>query len=126
MDSYNLSELMQPYDYEDEVTDGFRTAAADILSMVEKNPYTGRMRDEEIAFGEGNLASLASPALGMSGPMMNQMVDPAMMPPEFIGQSPQMGAMPAQDMSQGASMQDPMGGQQMDLTNNPGMNNIGI
>lgn len=123
MNSYNLSDLMEPYEYEDEVVDEFRTAATDILSTIDRNPYTGRMRDQELS----NLASLATPAMGMSGPMMGQMMDPTMMPPEMIGAQPPMpGAMPAQDISQAGSMQDPMGGQQMDLMNNPGMNNIGI
>jgi hypothetical protein len=128
MDSYSLSDLMEPYEYEDEVVDQFRNAAADILSTIDRNPYTGRMRDQEMS----NLASLASPAMGMSGPMMGQMMDPTMMPPEMIGSQPPMpgapmpGAMPGQDMSQAGSMQDPMGGQQADLMNNPGMNNIGI
>lgn len=131
MDSYSLSELMEPYEYEDEVVDQFRNAAADILSTIDRNPYTGRMRDQEV----GNLASLASPAMGMTGPMMGQMMDPTMMPPEMIGSQmpgnpvgPVGGSTtdPSMDMSQAGSMMDPMGGQQADLMNNPGMNNIGI
>lgn len=129
MDSYNLSELAQPYEPEVEIVNNFRDAAADIMSTVDINPYTQRMRDLETQAQGANLSQLA---MGLSGPMMGQMMDPAMMPPEMLmgggmpqpGMPPQMGMPPAQDPMM-ASL-DPMGGQQADTFNNPGMNSLGI
>jgi hypothetical protein len=147
MDNYSLGDLAQPYQPEDDIMDQFRTAAADIMSTVDINPYTQRLRDLEQQAQGANLSMLGDPAsmgMGMTGPMMGQMMDPAMMPPEMLGQPPMsgppmsgppmsgppmgqppMGGMPpAQDPMMG--QMDPMGGQQTDMMNNPGMNNLGI
>jgi len=135
MDNYSLGDLAQPYQPEDDIMDQFRTAAADIMSTVDINPYTQRLRDVEQQAQGANLNMLGDPmamGMGMSGPMMGQMMDPTMMPPEMLGGAttqpgmpPQMGAMPpAQDPMMG--QMDPMGGQQTDLMNNPGMNSLGI
>ena len=122
MENYNLSDLMQPYEPEDEIIDGFRSAAADIMSTIEINPYTGRLRGKG---EEAAMADLNSLAMGMSGPMMGQMMDPTMMPPEFLSGPPQVG-MPPQPGMPDANIQDPMGGMQPDMMNNPGFNNTGI
>jgi len=131
MDNYSLGDLAQPYQPEDDIMDQFRTAAADIMSTVDINPYTQRLRDVEQQAQGANLSMLGDPmamGMGMSGPMMGQMMDPTMMPPEMLGQppmgAPQPGMPPAQDPMMG--QMDPMGGQQTDLMNNPGMNSLGI
>jgi len=131
MDNYSLGDLAQPYQPEDDIMDQFRTAAADIMSTVDINPYTQRLRDVEQQAQGANLNMLGDPmamGMGMSGPMMGQMMDPTMMPPEMLGQppmgAPQPGMPPAQDPMMG--QMDPMGGQQTDLMNNPGMNNLGV
>ena len=118
MENYNLSDLMQPYEPEDEIIDGFRSAAADIMSTIEINPYTGRLRGKG---EEAAMADLNQLAMGMSGPMMGQMVDPTMLPPEMLTQQP-----PMQPQMPDANIQDPMGGMQPDMMNNPGFNNTGI
>ncbi len=142
MDNYSLGDLAAPYQPEDDIMDQFRTAAADIMSTIDINPYTQRLRDVEQQAQGANLNMLGDPmamGMGMSGPMMGQMMDPAMIPPEMLGQPPMpappmgqppmsgapMGGMPpAQDPMMG--QMDPMGGQQTDMMNNPGMNGLGV
>ena len=137
MDNYSLGDLAQPYQPEDDIMDQFRTAAADIMSTVDINPYTQRLRDLEQQAQGANLNMLGDPmamGMGMSGPMMGQMMDPTMMPPEMLGAQPPMSGAPmpmsggpmsgAQDPMMG--QMDPMGGQQTDMLNNPGMNSLGV
>lgn len=134
MDNYSLGDLAQTYQPEDDIMDQFRTAAADIMSTIDINPYTQRLRDVEQQAQGANLNMLGDPmamGMGMTGPMMGQMMDPTMMPPEMIGGAttqpgmpPQMGMPPAQDPMMG--QMDPMGGQQTDMLNNPGMNSLGV
>lgn len=114
METYNIGEMME-LSPERDIMEGFRDVAADLLAFVE----TEHQPSAPMPQGGMPLSQMASPAGGMSMPMMNQMMDPTMMPPEMLrpGQQP-MGAQP--------NIQDPAQGQGMSMDNNPTMNNIGM
>lgn len=124
METYSLSDLGAPLDPEQDYMEQFRTAAADIMSTVDINPYTQRLRDVEAM---GSLSQLASPALGMTEPMMGQMMDPTMLPPEMMGNTPQtmgMGGSPMQPTMN--DIQDPNQMAIGDTANMTMGNNLGI
>ena len=113
MENYNLSDLY--LDPSDGYVAEFRKAAAQIAATIDMDPLTGLPRGQ----GQPGLASLAPSSMNPMMPMeeMNgqSIIDPAMMPPQMI-----------QPNQIQPNIQDPQGGMQQDLQNNPMGNSLGV
>lgn len=119
MENYSLSELV--IDPAEGYVSEFRKAAAQIAATIDLDPLTGLPRGG--VMGQ-NLSALAPQAMDPMMPMGQNpgQVDMAMLPPQFH----QGGGVGPMAGGPQPNIQDPMGGMQGGMQNNPMMNNLGV